>query len=159
MEDGDSDSDSCTHDFLDSTKAKQDEAEYYDPIYFDSDEDDEGVDEDNDSHVESSNRNLGGQSHARADTANGSRIDHHDMKMETITHGLQASTLEASSPSSLTSPSTTRSKKKSKRDPTLSDADLYDPDEDDIDQNWLMKKIAGKSRGEESIRSFPSLLA
>ncbi|KAK3813241.1 MAG: E2F-associated phosphoprotein-domain-containing protein [Benniella sp.] len=74
--------------------------------------------------------------------------------MKGITRGLQASTLEPSStststsisspsPSSSSSSGIKTSKKKTKQRPTISDADLlYDPDEDDRDQDWLIQKIA-----------------
>lgn len=138
LEDEDVDSDS--NDFAESSKVSQEEPEYYDPIYFDSDEDnsDEYEDVDEEDGYKGSVSSSGGTG----------RTDH-EVKMKGITRGLQASTLEPSISTSTSSPSpssgTKLSKKKIKQRPTISNADLlYDPDEDDRDQDWLIQKIAGK---------------
>ena len=146
LEDQDTDSDSHDVVVADSSKVNQNEPEYYDPIYFDSDDDD---DDDDDAYEDDNDNNYnGGVSSSRE-----ARTDH-DVKMKGITRGLQASTLGPSISSPSPSPSSSLSssgfkisKKKTKQRPTISDADLlYDPDEDDRDQDWLIQKIAGKKK-------------
>ncbi|KAF8944407.1 hypothetical protein BGZ52_010630, partial [Haplosporangium bisporale] len=108
------------------TASKPEDPDYYDPIYFDTDSEDseeeeqkQGAPTKRDGPVEPLD-NLSGTT-----VANG---------VTEITEGLKSS--------SLGTPSTAPSKK-SKKHTKISDADLlYDPDEDDRDENWLIKKIA-----------------
>ncbi|KAG0343183.1 hypothetical protein BG000_006299 [Podila horticola] len=124
----DSESDSESDSGLDTiTASKSEDPDYYDPIYFDTDS--EESDDDEQKQGSSTKKedpvepldNLSGTT-----DANGGVTE--------ITEGLKSS--------SLASPSTSTSKK-SKKHAKISDADLlYDPDEDDRDENWLIKKIA-----------------
>lgn len=126
----DSELDSESDSGLDTiTASKSEDPDYYDPIYFDTDS--EESDDDEQKQGSSTKKedpvepldNLSGNT-----DANGGVTE--------ITEGLKSS--------SLASPSTSTSKK-SKKHTKISDADLlYDPDEDDRDENWLIKKIAGK---------------
>lgn len=124
VEGGDSDSDSSIRDVHDSSKADQEETEYYDPVYFDSDSGSDESDYDESSH--------------------GPRIGHEmKMQMKDITHGLETSTLGSASASTSASQSSSSTVRRKKMHPTMSNADLlYDPDEDDRDQDWLIRKIA-----------------
>ncbi|KAF9574984.1 hypothetical protein EC968_004744 [Mortierella alpina] len=122
----DVDSDSDLSDVVDSTQVNAGTAgtaEYYDPVYFDTDEDtDEGEDQDQDEKDYDARAGLSGQIEKAAET-----------NMTDITEGLGRSSISSSSIS-----------KRTKKHPALSNADLlYDPDEDDRDENWLLKKIAG----------------
>lgn len=111
------------------TASKPEDPDYYDPIYFDTDSEDseeeeqkQGAPTKRDDPVEPLD-NLSGTTDANGVTE--------------ITDGLKSS--------SLGTPSTAPSKK-SKKYTKISDADLlYDPDEDDRDENWLIKRIAGMS--------------
>ncbi|KAG0007442.1 hypothetical protein BGZ80_004654 [Entomortierella chlamydospora] len=137
--DSDSNSDSDAIDLADSTKTNENEPDYYDPIYFDSDsDDDDGVKEiasnthgqpmteeqDDDEKEYDVRAGISGRS-------SGMSGQHTNVK--DITKQLEESSLH----------SPKKSSKKSKKHPTISNADLlYDPDQDDRDQEWLMKKIA-----------------
>ncbi|KAG0006951.1 hypothetical protein BGZ65_001322 [Modicella reniformis] len=134
----DSDSDSSVNNIVDLSSTNNNDKgdlDYYDPIYFDSDEETDGSDDDDDNE-EPFNKKLQEK-----------RTNPLETSLKDITHGLRASTLRSPSPLSPL-PSMKRNKeqkekKKNRMRPTISDADLlYDPDEDDKDQDWLMKKIA-----------------
>ncbi|KAF9174036.1 hypothetical protein BGX21_003656 [Mortierella sp. AD011] len=138
--DSDSNSDSDAIDLADSTKTNENEPDYYDPIYFDSDSDD-------DDDVKEVASNTHGQPmteeqdddekeyDVRAGISGSSAgLSGQHTNVKDITKQLEESSLHSPKNSS----------KKSKKHPTISDADLlYDPDQDDRDQEWLMKKIAG----------------
>ncbi|KAF9960845.1 hypothetical protein BGZ72_005681 [Mortierella alpina] len=118
----DVDSESDSSDIADAAQVKPAAPDYYDPVYFDTDEDtDEGEDQDQDEKDYDARAGLSGQVGKVAET-----------NMTDITEGLRRSSIGSSSGS-----------KKVKKHPALSNAELlYDPDEDDRDENWLLKKIA-----------------
>ncbi|KAF9361897.1 hypothetical protein BGX26_010300 [Mortierella sp. AD094] len=136
--DSDSNSDSDAIDLADSTKTNENEPDYYDPIYFDSDSDDDDVKE------VASNKHGQPKTEEQDDdekeydaragiSGSDSVMSGQHTNVKDITKQLEES--------SLNSPK--KPSKKSKKHPTISDADLlYDPDQDDRDQEWLMKKIA-----------------
>ncbi|KAF9286219.1 hypothetical protein BGZ68_003111 [Mortierella alpina] len=118
----DMDSESDVSDIADSAQVKAGTPDYYDPVYFDTDEDtDEGEDQDQDEKDYDARAGLSGET--------GKVVQ---MDLTDITEGLRRSSIGSSSGSQRT-----------KKHPALSNAELlYDPDEDDRDENWLLKKIA-----------------
>ncbi|KAF9952795.1 hypothetical protein BGZ70_000479 [Mortierella alpina] len=122
----DVDSESDLSDIDNSAQVKAGTPDYYDPVYFDTDEDtdegaDEGEDQDQDEMDYDASAGLSGQTGKVVET-----------NITEITEGLEQSSIRSSSGS-----------KKTKKHPALSNAELlYDPDEDDRDENWLLKKIA-----------------
>ncbi|KAG0276734.1 hypothetical protein BGZ95_007129 [Linnemannia exigua] len=136
-----SDSDSESIDNLEAPPThQQDVPDYYDPIYFDSDEEDgtdaeetnnqqQNDDQDDDEKEYDIRAGLSADpnNNAAAGSSNSSS------QMSDITKKLEDSSMS----------DTTKSTKKNKKHATISDADLlYDPDEDDRDENWLVKKIS-----------------
>ncbi|KAG0029412.1 hypothetical protein BGZ82_007965 [Podila clonocystis] len=109
------------------TASKPEDPDYYDPIYFDTDSDESDEEQKPGSPTKKKDPvepldNLSGST-----DANGGVTE--------ITEGLKSSSLESPSTNAI---------KQSKKHTKISDADLlYDPDEDDRDENWLIKKIAG----------------
>ncbi|KAF9414581.1 hypothetical protein BGZ94_000354 [Podila epigama] len=92
------------------------DTEYYDPVYFDSDSDEES-------------QNEGPASNSEAQQSTGS--------VAGITESMKSSSITA------TASPAVKSGKKVRKLAMLSDADLlYDPDEDDRDGDWLVRKIA-----------------
>ncbi|KAG0313456.1 hypothetical protein BGZ99_008862 [Dissophora globulifera] len=154
IEDRDSDSDASLNELLDSADTKQEDPDYYDPIYFDSDEDDDDDDDDNNNNgtVRAGETSAHATAHKAQDDDEieydarvGIPTIHSKEKKKTITatsvkeitKGLEESKLDLGSSSKIVS------KAKAKKRPALSDLDLlYDPDQDDRDQDWLVKKIA-----------------
>ncbi|KAF9111637.1 hypothetical protein BGX27_004650 [Mortierella sp. AM989] len=142
--DSDSDSDSDSIDLGDSTKAKEGEPDYYDPVYFDSDSDsDDNKEEEEEGPSVTSNKDVQVKKEdqdddemeydIRAGISSSTTTTSSSSSMKDITMGLEKNSLESSKKTS----------KKNKKHPTLSDVDLlYDPDQDEKDQEWLMKKIA-----------------
>ncbi|KAF9279269.1 hypothetical protein BGZ88_000076 [Linnemannia elongata] len=140
-----SDSDSDSNDNLEAPPTNQQDApDYYDPIYFDSDEedepeageavndkgqgDDDGQDDDEKEYDIRAGLTSGITSSSAAATGSSSS------QMSDITKKLEESSMGESIKST---------KKNNEKHATISDADLlYDPDEDDRDENWLIKKIA-----------------
>ncbi|KAF9904979.1 hypothetical protein EC991_002161 [Linnemannia zychae] len=117
---------------------QQDAPDYYDPIYFDSDEDEADADEatntqendDQDDDEKEYDIRVGLSTDLNNAAAAGSSSR---SQMSDITKKLESSSMNESS----------KLTKKNKKHATISDADLlYDPDEDDRDEDWLIKKIA-----------------
>ncbi|KAK3848645.1 MAG: E2F-associated phosphoprotein-domain-containing protein [Linnemannia gamsii] len=136
-----SESDSESIDNLEAPPThQQDVTDYYDPIYFDSDEEDEtdaeeinneqrNDDQDDDEKEYDIRAGLSADPNNNAAAGSSSSSS----QISDITKKL-----ESSSMSEITKPT-----KKNKKHSTISDADLlYDPDEDDRDENWLVKKIS-----------------
>lgn len=145
----DSESDSDSNDNLEAPPTnQQDVPDYYDPVYFDSDEEDEseadeaandkghgGGDDDQDDDEKEYDIRAGLTSSLN-DSSAAAAAGSSSSQMSDITKKLEASSMGESAKST---------KKKSKKHATISDADLlYDPDEDDRDENWLIKKISGE---------------
>ncbi|KAF9432531.1 hypothetical protein BGZ76_010663 [Entomortierella beljakovae] len=132
--DSDSDSDSNSIELADSSHLNKDEQDYYDPIYFDTDSDSDQEDSDKTlAHTKNSKEDGDGDD-TSANTFNNGAAD--GLSVGYITNELEKSTLGSIKKKKKTS-------KKNQSHPTISDADLlYDPDQDDKDQEWLMKKIA-----------------
>lgn len=142
-----SDSDSDSNDNLEAPPTNQQDApDYYDPIYFDSDEEDEpeageavndkgqGDDDDQDDDEKEYDIRAGLTSGITSSSA--AATGSSSSQMSDITKKLEESSMGESTEST---------KKNNKKHATISDADLlYDPDEDDRDENWLIKKIAGE---------------
>ncbi|KAF9546478.1 hypothetical protein EC957_009691 [Mortierella hygrophila] len=141
----DSDSDSDSNGNLEAPPTNQQDApDYYDPIYFDSDDEDEaeadeavngegqGGDDDQDDDEREYDILAGltsGLNDSSAAAAGSS-----SSQMSDITKKLEESSMRVS---------TKPTKRINKKHATISDADLlYDPDEDDRDENWLIKKIS-----------------
>lgn len=138
-----SDSDSDSNSNLEAPPTHQQDApDYYDPIYFDSDEEDElDADETN--------------NESRHDDGQDDDEKEYDIRAG-LASGLNNSSVSAGSSSQIADitmklenssmgESTKSTKKKNSNHATISDADLlYDPDEDDRDENWLIKKISGE---------------
>ncbi|KAG0290743.1 hypothetical protein BGZ96_005815 [Linnemannia gamsii] len=140
--DSDSDSDSDSNDNLEAPPTHQNAPDYYDPIYFDSDEedepdadetnnesrhDDDGQDDDEKEYDIPAGLASGLNSNSTTTVSSNSHIADITMKLENSSMG----------------ESTKSTKKSNKNHATISDADLlYDPDEDDRDENWLIKKIS-----------------
>jgi hypothetical protein len=141
----DSDSDSDPNDNLEAPPTHQQDApDYYDPIYFDSDEEDEPeADEtNNESRNEGDDQDDDEREYdIRAGLASGlnntsAAVGSSSSPIADITKKLESSSMGESTKST---------KKNKKSHATIPDADLlYDPDEDDRDENWLIKKISGK---------------
>lgn len=143
----DSESDSDSNDNLDAPPTNQQDApDYYDPVYFDSDEEDEpeadeavnnkrhGDDDEQDDDEKEYDIRAGLTSGLSDSSAAAAGLS--SSQMSDITKKLEASSMGESTKST---------KKKNKKHATISDADLlYDPDEDDRDENWLIKKISGE---------------
>ncbi|GJJ69362.1 hypothetical protein EMPS_01708 [Entomortierella parvispora] len=124
----DADLDVDLHDLSEGLDGGQPEEkpDYYDPVYFDSDSYEEDSDDEKPDADEEDYDKRAGLS-ASTDKGKGKVGD-----MSEITAGLQQTSLQASDGS-----------KKSKKQPTISNEELlYDPDEDDRDEQWLIKKIA-----------------
>lgn len=124
----DNESDTESDNDLDTiTASKPEDPDYYDSIYFDTDSEDSEEEEQN----------------QEAPTKRDDPVVHLDNLSGTTDANGVTEITEALKGSSLGSPSSAPSKK-SKKHTKISDADLlYDPDEDDRDENWLIKKIAG----------------
>lgn len=107
----------------------EEKPDYYDPVYFDSDSyEEDSDDEKQDADEQDYDRRAGLA--AKTDKGKSKSSD-----MSEITTGLQQASLQ-----------TLEESKKSKKQPTISNEELlYDPDEDDRDEEWLIKKIAGVS--------------
>ena len=146
----DSESDSDSNGNLEAPPTNQQDApDYYDPIYFDSDEEDEpeadeamddkrhgdGDDQDDDEKEYDIHAGLTSGFYDSSAAAAGSSSS----QVSDITKKLEESSMGES-----TKP-TKKTKKNKKKHATISDADLlYDPDEDDRDETWLIKKISGE---------------
>ncbi|KAG0252010.1 hypothetical protein BG011_007268 [Mortierella polycephala] len=121
----DSDTDSDSND-IDSTQMKQEATDYYDPVYFDTDEEEGSmseVEEEQDDDEKAYDVRTGITKEAKKAI---------EPSMVDITEGLEKSSFGAPCKS-----------KKNKKHPTISNTDLlYDPDEDDKDEDWILKKIA-----------------
>ncbi|KAG0364886.1 E2F-associated phosphoprotein-domain-containing protein [Gamsiella multidivaricata] len=147
-----SDSESNLHELPDSTSTKPEEPDYYDPIYFDSDEDDSDSDDETGSRptkVPEEQDDDEKEFDARAGIPTSAGTSTAENNMKDLTTGLAQSSLGPSSSTSTSTststsaPSGKSSKKNKKKHRIMSDAELlYDPDEDDRDQDWLIKKIA-----------------
>ncbi|KAG0348095.1 hypothetical protein BG004_006070 [Podila humilis] len=121
--DSDTESD---NDFDTVTASKKSEPEYYDPIYFDSDSDFE------DDQVYTAKR----EQRITEPLDNLSGVLSPNNGVAEITEELKSSSLDQA-------PSPAAKGKRVRKHPTISDSELlYDPDEDDRDENWLIKKIA-----------------
>ncbi|KAF9930401.1 hypothetical protein FBU30_000532 [Linnemannia zychae] len=144
---GDSGSDSeSDSEFMENLNAPPTKDDYYDPIYFDSDEEDEYseddtnleqiVDNDQDDDEKEYDSRAGlsiNISSAAAATGAGGTKFKSNGPISDITARLKESTMDES----------TKPAPKNKKHATISNADLlYDPDEDDRDENWLIKKIS-----------------
>ncbi|KAG0227892.1 hypothetical protein BGW41_003637 [Actinomortierella wolfii] len=125
------DDDSDFHDELDLNSDTADatalQAEYYDPVYYDSDEDaptDESEEEQWNDSDEEAVKSKKVQPRDRTDPV-----------MEDITRRMKASSMSGDVVASM---------KKIQRKHRVKSNDelLYDPDQDDIDQEWLFNKIA-----------------
>ncbi|KAG0202246.1 WD repeat-containing protein 6 [Mortierella sp. GBA30] len=128
MEDDDSESD--LEDMIDSTQVKQETQDYYDPVYFDTDEEDDNTDE-GPSKLDEDQDDDEKEYDARAGLTEKARKNA-EASVTDITESLRRSSI-----------GNTCGSIQSKKHPTISNADLlYDPDEDDRDENWLLKKIA-----------------
>ncbi|KAG0053032.1 hypothetical protein BGZ83_001737 [Gryganskiella cystojenkinii] len=111
----------------------EEKADYYDPVYFDSDsyEDDTDEEEEKQDADEEAYDARAGVSEKTA--ASGKAKS--QSSVSEITESLEST--------SLRSPSSEESKKAKKTRPTISNEELlYDPDEDDRDEEWLIKKIS-----------------
>ncbi|KAF9147995.1 hypothetical protein BG015_010311, partial [Linnemannia schmuckeri] len=141
-----SESDSDSIDNLEAPPTHQQDApDYYDPIYFDSDEEDEpDADEtmneqghgndDNQDDDEKEYDIRAGLTSGLDNSAAAAAAKSNSSQMADITKKLENSSMGVS---------TKPIKKSNKKHATISDADLlYDPDEDDRDENWLIKKIS-----------------
>ncbi|KAF8982289.1 hypothetical protein BGZ46_001515 [Entomortierella lignicola] len=136
----DSYSDSDSVDLIDSTKTN--EPDYYDPVYFDSDtDDDKDVTTDFNKHDEGQD-----DDEMEYDIRAGISSSDSNNKSYTIGATSQQSTnikdiTKQLGESSLESPK--KVSEKNKKHPTISNEELfYDPEQDDKDQEWLIKKIA-----------------
>ncbi|KAF8947890.1 hypothetical protein BGZ47_007423 [Haplosporangium gracile] len=141
-----SESDSDSIDNLEAPPThQQDTPDYYDPIYFDSDEEDEP----------DADETMNEQGHGNDDNQDDDEKEYDTRAGLTSGLGNSAAAAAAGSSSSQMADiinklennsmgETTKPMKKSnKKHATISDADLlYDPDEDDRDENWLIKKIS-----------------
>ncbi|KAF9919070.1 hypothetical protein BX616_002123 [Lobosporangium transversale] len=154
--DSDADSDSDSLNIPESLIAKGSDndqgPEYYDPIYFDSDEDHEDEKDGKDDYDDEEEEDQGEKNYdirtsilnsrdASSDT-NGRNA--HAKNIKDMTKKFEKSSLMSSPSSSRTIPRNEDAKKsKLQKHRIISDIDLlYNPDQDDKDQNWLFKKIA-----------------
>ncbi|KAF9580427.1 WD repeat-containing protein 6 [Lunasporangiospora selenospora] len=127
---------------------------YYESIYFDTDDDSDadGTEatpkgkeaEDQDEDEKEYDRRAGFESKKTATSQTMAQAE-----ISAITTGLQQSSLDASS---------SKKSGRKQRHKMISDAELlYDPDEDDRDEDWLIKKIAENCRTiETEVLRFPS---
>ncbi|KAF9107120.1 hypothetical protein BGX29_007337 [Mortierella sp. GBA35] len=138
--DSDSDADSINN--LEAPPIKQDAPDYYDPVYFDSDDEDEEDEDDADeTHAEQGKddqdddeREYDIRAGVTSGINNTDTVGSSSSNISDITKKLENSSMNEP---------TKPGKKSKKKHATISDADLlYDPDEDDRDENWLIKKIS-----------------
>ncbi|KAI1320262.1 hypothetical protein EDD11_001477 [Mortierella claussenii] len=149
----DSDPDSDALDLPESSKTRQEDPDYYDPVYFDSDDYEEDEEEEEEDETGTGGRQdkdemeydiRAGIVKGNLDTAKDSSIH---VGMKDIISGFAQSSLEPTShttpPPLATISKKSKASKRQQKHRALSDAELlYDPEEDDRDQDWLIKKIA-----------------
>jgi hypothetical protein len=109
-----------------NSKSNEGQQDYYDPIYFDSDTESESDREFENGH------DMQYKSPPDVTTSSNNSVSITSIK--DLTNHFEKSTLSSSK----------KSTKNVKKHATVSNDDLfYDPDQDDKDQEWLFKKIAG----------------